>query len=208
MGCCETEPAAHFYDWAQQEREVLKMRKKDIKASGSEEKFLQELGAETFDLVIDHELHGVTPEMIDWWWKNMVNSQYYQLWHPKDHISIEWEVRPTREGNVGAIHVVVERIGEIPAQRLRVRVEDSTSSPIPTTYSHVRPTSMLGPDNKPVSWTTHEYEAAPYGTRMRSTFRVSAKTPQRFRDALRQHNKEEMGQFPEFLPELYKKSTR
>jgi hypothetical protein len=182
------------------------MGRKATTASGSEEKFLQELGSETVDLVIEHELHGVTPEMLDWWWINMVNPQYYLLWHPKDHISIEWEVRPTRERNIGAIQVVEERIGEIPAKRLRILILDPASSPIPTTFSHVRASSTLGPDNKPVSWITHEYEAAPYGTKMRSTFRMSAETPQQFRDALRQHNKEEMGQFPAFLAELYKKS--
>jgi hypothetical protein len=183
------------------------MGKKDVNANGIEKKILQKLGSETMDLVIEHELHGVTPEMLDWWWKNMVNSQYYQLWHPKDHISIEWEIPPSREGNVGAIHVAEERIGEIPAKRLRIRVEDPSSSPIRATYSHVRATSMLGPDNKPVSWTTHEYKAEPYGTKMRSTFRLSADTPKQFIDALRQHNKEEMGEFPKFLPELYKKCT-
>jgi len=181
------------------------MQEKDTNAKSLEDKFLQELGSKTMDLVIEHELHGVTPEMLDWWWKNMVNPEYYRLWHPKDHISIEWEVPPTKEGNIGAIHVAEERIGEIPAQRIRIRVEDPASSPISTTYSHVRATSMIGPDNKPVSWTTHEYKAEPYGTRMRSTFRLSANTPQRFIDALRQHNKEEMGQFPKFLPQLYKK---
>ena len=66
---------------------------------------------------------------------------------------------------------------------------------------------MLGRDNKPVSWTTHEYKAEPYGTKMRSTFRLSADTPKQFLDALRQHNKEEMGEFPKFLPKLYKKCT-
>ena len=58
------------------------MQEKDINANRSEEKILQELGFETVDLVIEHELRGVTPEMLDWWWINMVNSQYYLLWHP------------------------------------------------------------------------------------------------------------------------------
>jgi len=182
------------------------MQEKDINLKNLADKVLEELKSETVDLVIEHELHGVTPEMLDWWWKNMVDSRYYQLWHPKDHISIEWEVPPTKEGNVGAIHIAEERIGEFPARRLRIRVENPASSPIRATYSHVRATSIVGPDDKPVTWITHEYKAEPYGTRMRSTFRLSANTPQQFLDALHQHNKEEMGQFPEFLPELYKQN--
>ena len=58
---------------------------------------LKTLGSKTMDLMNDHELPGVTPEMLDWWWKNMVDPEYYKLWHPEDHISIEWEV-PIQEG--------------------------------------------------------------------------------------------------------------
>ena len=59
------------------------------------------LDFETIDLVVDHELHGVTPEMIDWWWDNMEKG--YPLWHPEDHISFVWEVAPATVGHVGAI---------------------------------------------------------------------------------------------------------
>jgi hypothetical protein len=170
-------------------------------------KAFQTLTDETIDLIVDHELHGVTPEMLDWWWWNMVDSRYYQLWHPKDHISIEWEVPPAEGRLVGAIRSVEERIGEFPAQKVRIRIEDPASSPILATYSHIDAVSIVGPDNKSIVWITHEYQAEPYGTRMRSTFRLSKNTPRQFIDALRQHNKEEMGRFPEFLPELYRQSV-
>jgi hypothetical protein len=168
----------------------------------------EEIGSETLDLVIDHELHGVTPEMLDWWWKNMIEPGNYKLWHPKDHVSAVWEVPPSKESNIGAIHVAEERIGEFPARKLRIRVENPASSPISATYSHVRATSIIGQNNRPVTWIVHEYQAEPYGTRMRSTFRLSANTPKQLIDALRQHNKEEMGRFSEFLPALYKKQMR
>lgn len=180
------------------------MKGKDIDLNKLAAEAFQELGPETVDLIVEHELHGVTAEMIDWWWKNMVNPQYYQLWHPQDHVSIAWEVPPAKEGNSSTIHIAEERIGEFPARRLRIRRVDPASSPILATYSHVRTACIISPNDKPVTWITHEYEAAPYGTRMRSTFRLSADTPKRFIDALRKHNKEEMGRFPEFLPQLYK----
>ena len=170
-------------------------------------KTFQAITSETVDLVVDHELHGVTPEMIDWWWRNMVDPRYYQWWHPRDHISIEWEVPPEKDGNVGAIHIAEERIGEFPPGRLRIRTVDQASSPIRATYSHVRATSIIDPDDKPVTWIVHEYQTEPFGTRMRSTFRLSADTPQQFIDALRKHNQEEMGRLPEFLPELYKQNV-
>ena len=168
----------------------------------------EEIGSETLDLVIDHELHGVTPDMLDWWWKNMIELGNYKLWHPKDHVSAVWEVPPSKESNIGAIHVAEERIGEFPARKLRIRVENPASSPILATYSHVRATSIIAQNNRPVTWIVHEYQAEPYGTRMRSTFRLSANTPKQLIDALRQHNKEEMGRFSEFLPALYKKQMR
>ncbi len=183
------------------------MKEKDIDLNAIADKAFEELKSETVDLVVDHELRGVTPEMVDWWWPNMVTSQRYQLWHPKDHVSIEWEVPPSKEGGGSTIHIAEERIGEFPARKLRIRRVDQVSSPILATYSHVRRACVISPNDKPVMWITHEYESAPYGTRMRSTFRLSADTPQRFIDALREHNKGEMGQFAEFLPELYRQNV-
>lgn len=163
---------------------------------------------EYIDIVIDHELRGVLPEMIDWWFLNMVEPRFYKLWHPWDHISIEWEVPPTKKmaknRNIGAIHVAIEKIGSPQVQRLRVKIIDPDTSPIKATYSHRRAVSNLGADDKIVGWILHEYEAAPYGTRFRSTFRRPGNTPKQAIEALRKHNKEEIGQFPVFLPELYK----
>lgn len=173
----------------------------------SDKKDFAVLGSETMDLVNDHELDGVTPEMLDWWWKNMVNSEYYKLWHPEDHISIEWEVPPSRKDNVGAIHVAEERIGVIPAKKLRLKVVDPASSPIRATYRHIRSTCAIDEEDKPITWIVHEYELRPNGTRMRSTFRLAASTPKEVVNALRKHNKEEMGQFPKFLPNLYRQNS-
>lgn len=183
------------------------MQERNTDAKNPADKASEKAKPETVDLVVEHELHGVTPEMIDWWWTQLVDSQNYKLWHPEDHISIEWEVPPTKESRVGAIHVAEERFGEFPARKLRLRAEDPASSPIPISYKHVRAGSNLGPNDERLWWIVHQYEAAGYGTRMRSTFRLPADTPQQFIDALRQHNKGEMGQFPQFLPELYKKNA-
>ena len=171
------------------------------------DKAFERLGPETFDLIIEHEIHGVTPEMLHWWWRSMMTPGNYKLWHPKDHVSADWEVPPAEGTLVGGIRNVVEKIGEFPVRKLRIRIEDPASSPIKASYRYVNATSIIDPDNKPVVWITHEYRAEPYGIRMRSTFRLSKNAPQQFIDALRQHNKEEMGRFPEFLPKLYKQSV-
>jgi hypothetical protein len=36
----------------------------------------------TMDLVVDHILLGVTPEMIVWLWDNIDSTERYKLWHP------------------------------------------------------------------------------------------------------------------------------
>ena len=182
------------------------MKEKDLKNVA--DKAFENLGTETFDLIIEHEIQGITPEMLHWWWRAMMEPGNYKLWHPEDHVSAAWEVSPAGKTLVGGIRNVVEKIGKFPVRTLRIRIEDPSSSPIKATYTHVNATSIIGPDNKPVVWITHEYRAESYGVRMRSTFRLSKNSPQQFVDALRQHNKEEMGEFPNFLPELYRKRSQ
>ncbi|MFB0562551.1 MAG: DAPG hydrolase family protein [Candidatus Lokiarchaeia archaeon] len=162
--------------------------------------------SETVDLVVDHELQGVTPKMLDWWWDHIDTTERYKLWHPKDHKSFRWEVSP-KKGHIGAIHLVMEEIGGNPTA-LRIRWEDPSSVPISTTYSHVNAASILDDDDKPFSWLVCEYEATQNGTRMRSTYRLPAGVPQRFIEGLRKHDQEEMANLPEFLPELYKKENK
>jgi hypothetical protein len=161
--------------------------------------------SETVDLVIDHELKGVTPEMLDWWWGHIGTTERYKLWHPKDHKSFKWEISP-KKGHVGAIHRVEEEVGGI-SLTLRIRWEDPSSVPVTTTYSHVQAASSLDEKGNVISWLVHEYEAMQNGTRMRTTFRLPAGVPQQFIEGLRKHCHEEMANLPKFLPKLYKENV-
>ncbi|MFH1031846.1 MAG: hypothetical protein V1767_04735, partial [Chloroflexota bacterium] len=167
-----------------------------------------ESNSKTVDIVVEHELRGVTPEMIDWWWLH--SAENYKLWHPKDHVSITREFIPNEKGGAPIrISHVVEAIGEFPATEILLRGDDTRGYPIPTVYGNSRASTWLMSDKKtPFGWLLHDYKTAPYGTKVRSTFRFPAKTPERFLKAMRQHNIEEMGQFTKFLPELYKKSNK
>jgi len=167
------------------------------------EQILKKSKGKTIDLVVNHELYGVTPEMIDWWWDNIDTSERYKLWHPEDHKSFEWEVSP-KEGHVGAIQRIVENIG-LPTM-LRIRWEDPSSSPIPIVYKHALVGSTLDRNNKPITWLLHEYESIKNGTKLRTTFRLPAKVPKMFIETLRKHNLEEVGEFTNFLPKLYEKN--
>ena len=159
-------------------------------------------------LVMEHELRGVTPEMLDWWWDNMDNDTY-KLWNPQDHIALEWQIPPSQVGHAGAIHMACESISDIPASILRIRWEEPSAAPIATIYSHVNVGSALSPGTEdiPLGSAVHEYEGTSYGTRMRSTFTLPALIPEHFLDSLRKHNIAEMGRFPEFLPQLFKQKT-
>jgi hypothetical protein len=102
-----------------------------------------------------------------------------------------------------------EKISEMPAHILRIRWEEPEAAPIRTIYSHVNVASPLGPgpEDIPLGCVVHEYEGTSYGTKMRSTFVLPEAVPQLFLDNLRRHNIAEMGQFPVFLPQLYKQKT-
>ncbi len=176
--------------------------------SSPKEVYKELLKSETVSLVIEHDLRDVTPEMLDWWWDNMDNDTY-KLWNPKDHIALEWQIPPSQKVHVGAIHMACESISDIPPQILRIRWEDPSSALITPIYRHVNVGSSLAPgtDDTPLGSLVHEYEASSYGSRMRSTFVLPAIVPQFFLDFLKQHNIDEMGRFPEFLPQLYKQKT-
>ena len=158
---------------------------------------------ETIDLIVEHELSGVSPEMIDWWWDHIDNSERYRLWHPKDHKSFESEISPANvKDHVGAIHRVVETIEGRPTT-LRIRWENPDSIPIKAEFTHKNAASVLNNKDKPISWVLHEYHSIPNGTHLRSTFRLPAQIPNSFIEHLRKHNIEEIGHFTEFLPRLY-----
>lgn len=157
----------------------------------------------TIDLIVDHELKGITPEMLDWWWDHIDSMERYKLWHPKAHKSFEWEKSP-ENGHVGAVHCVIETI-KFPTL-LRIRWEDIASIPIVPEYNHRLAASILDRNDKPVSWLLHEYEHIPDGTRLRTTFRLPEKVPKFFVKALRKHNIEEIGEFRNFLPKLYEEN--
>jgi hypothetical protein len=158
----------------------------------------------TMDLVVHHELKGVTPEMIDWWWDNIDTTERYRMWHPESHQSFAWESIEGDE-HIGRIHRVTELIAGNPIT-LRIRWEDPDSIPIERIYSHANAASILDDKDEPISRAIHEYEAAKWGTKMRSTFMLPATAPDSFIEGLRKHNEEEMAQFPVFLPALYEKA--
>jgi len=153
---------------------------------------------ETVDLVMEHgELAGLRPEMMDWWLINQCEENRYHDWYPKDHISFKWEIKPGNNGLEGAFSLVEEKIGEFEASVLRIRPEG------PPGWS-----TISDEKDRRVCSFHEEIVETPNGLKMRSTFRLPAKTPKAFLDAMYRHNMEEMALLPGFLPELYGKAVR
>jgi hypothetical protein len=73
------------------------------------DRYARKSEGKTVDLIIDHELPEVTPEMLDWWWDHIDTTERYKLWHPKDHKSFKW-VAAQNNVHFGKIQEVIEKI--------------------------------------------------------------------------------------------------
>lgn len=156
-----------------------------------------------WEIIANHEIQGVTPEMIDWWWDHIDTTERYKLWHPGDHHSFAWLISPAN-GHVGAVQRIEESFGDVSAPPIEIRWEDSSTAT--AEYAHVllASSTMQG---VPAADLMHEYEEAPFGTRLRTHFHFPPGAPEEFIKALYQHNKEEMCNFSAFLPDLYRSET-
>lgn len=170
---------------------------------------------------IEHEvLRGVTPKMLVWWFKHLegtvvINGQTisrYRLWHPRDHIAIEYS-RKNIDGTIGVgctIHLT-EMFGADPHYLTDthtdiVRLDESGFTHRPRFYG-LRLAIM-----------DYEFVAVKDGTLYRNSLTVGV--PGTFGRAINcairrfffdearghawiKHNVEEVGNFESFLPALY-----
>jgi hypothetical protein len=152
-----------------------------------------------YDVVIDHELHGVTIEQIAWWGANIEKG--YPLWHPEDHKShTPFPERP------GEYAIAKEKMGDGPVMELHLQSPgDDISEDLPIVYTdYVVGGGKPDPDGKVRNYLIHQYEATLYGVRARTIMHREEGMPRQFAEAFRKHCTEEIGRFPEFLPQLWK----
>jgi hypothetical protein len=160
------------------------------------------------EVMIEYEsrLPGVTPDMAFWWWDNMGPIERYRLWSP-DHLSFEWEVDPAVTGRIGAIHSVIEHVGDFTVC-LRLRYEDPKSYPGSRQYKHAIVESSLTDDDHVMGWILHEFDQVDDGIVMRNVFHLPLGTPQEIVKGIIEHSNKEMERLPEFLPALYAEALR
>lgn len=168
-------------------------------------------------LTITQEIKGITPEMLNWWWDHIGNTERYRLWQPQDHVSFEWAKAPTQPDahyDVGAKQKVKEYVGKI-AFTLDITGADplAIAPPVPITdlgffYARTNLSLLSGilPDNSLV----HQWKpnATGDGVLLTSHFMNTSLVrilSSSFFDDLGSHALREFQMLPYFLPRLYKR---
>ena len=72
---------------------------------------VERLGDGVFHVAVLTAMPGVRAEMIAWWFgEYMQTTEHYRMWHPRDHVWMDWEAKAPGT-HVGAHHLVHEYIG-------------------------------------------------------------------------------------------------
>lgn len=167
-------------------------------------------------VVVEQEIKGITPEMLDWWWDNINTIERYQLWHPSEHVAFQWLTPPANpdhlDYSIGATHLVTDRIGGVDMDA-NITWMDPADVQTCVTHDHwiVAQTEFAGfEDISEPGWTLHEYSTneAGDGILLRTSFvvpgAVAAMYPG-YEGAYATHIEQAMQNLPEFLPVLFQK---
>lgn len=163
---------------------------------------------------IDWKLDGVTSKMLNWWWCNMEKG--FVLWHPDEHKEFYWIKRPKHNNAIGAIHMAPQVWSDGTLIKPCIRWEDVENLPEEIqsliVFDHVviaAAISITGEnireDAQPLGYRIHQWETTDFGVRGRSTaIPTKAETKERLLNVWAPHCQEEISNFQEFLPQLYK----
>ena len=164
-------------------------------------------------VVVDQEIIGITPAMMDWWWDNIADTARYMQWHPTAHISFEWESPPSDPTSdtysVGAVQIVEEYLGPYYSELVITWLDPEGAKDL-VEYDHY----LYGQTELKLfrglfqQTLLHEYtwNNTGDGILMRSTFTIPSFLDWvlwGFSKQLGYHALEEMQFLPHFLPELY-----
>ena len=88
---------------------------------------IERLSDGTFHIAVLTPMRNVRAEMIAWWFGSyMQTTEHYRMWHPRDHVWMDWENKSPGT-HVGAHHLVHEYIsGQM--NRLRISFADPEES--------------------------------------------------------------------------------
>lgn len=168
----------------------------------------------TKKVIVNQEILGITPDMLDWWWDNINATSRYRGWHPTAHVSFSWQVPPSQPDrlgySVGAVQLVREYIGPY-ANNLLITWLDPSEAEGKVEYEHwiVAKTDLKELSGILPQRLIHEYQMNETGDGivMRSTFTVPIFFDwimPGFSKSLGEHAIQEMHFLPNFLPAMFK----
>lgn len=160
-----------------------------------------------WELMLHHELKGVTVPMIYWWFDNIDTIERYKLWDPDNHLAFKWIVDPHTNGHVGAIHQVLQKIGGIPLSMSFRYTEPQESDRTPG-YDHIITADCCGllfgkiiPARYIIEW-----KETDYGILMCIRYVFAGWAPASVCKAVYNHDYPEQKRLPGFLPKLYQEN--
>ncbi len=163
---------------------------------------------------IDWEHEGVTAKMIDWFWSNMEKG--FILWHPSQHEPLTWVIPPKHGNPVGSVHLAPQTWSDGTRQNLYIRFEDLATVPEYVkkyiVYEHCVVVAGLGFGEESLNvavedvmgYRIHQWQKTDFGVEGKSSG-IGVKKKETREDGLvwAKHCGEEVGNWGEFLPQLY-----
>lgn len=161
---------------------------------------------------IDWKHEGVTAKMIDWFWSNMEKG--FILWHPAQHEPLQWAVPPVHGNPIGSIHIAPQTWNDGTRQNLYIRFEELSSLPEEVKeyiiYEHCVVVAGLGLGEEALKaegvmgYRIHQWQKSDDGVIGKSSA-IGMKKKETPEEGLvwAAHCTEEIGNWGEFLPQLY-----
>ena len=170
---------------------------------------------------VDEVLKGITPKMFVWWFSGGLLGDMdidgravarYRVWHPYDHVDARLLVNRPLEASEGAIAELEEFFGRNPEYYTNpaVRIDQIDEEIITSTWFE---------NGIAIGHLDHELEAVPGGLRLGHVMYVPGEStelgrllaprvwPRAMGEAWLRHGIEEMGNFENFLPQLYEREA-
>ncbi len=162
---------------------------------------------------LDWKHENVTSKMIDWFWSNMEKG--YILWHPEQHEPLEWAIAPKNGNPIGSIHIAPQTWNDGVRQNLYIRMEDVKTLPdfvkSYIKYDHVVAVAGIGlgeqalKNPQVMGYRIHQWQATDSGVIGCSSGIGMLKKESKANGLIwAAHCREEIGNWGNFLPQLFK----
>jgi len=92
-------------------KQTIDANKTLVEQTGVYANEVRRLSDATYLVAVRTAMPGVKAEMVRWWFSDFLQTtEHYNLWHPKDHVWMDWENKKLGK-NTGSSHLVHEYIG-------------------------------------------------------------------------------------------------